>query len=133
MSVRKIRPGEIWGGVQVGVSTGAVTNTVALNGLMAPSANARISRWGISTRVAGTGTGTFSVTLRERGIANNLAPAIVWDGDTAAPTYQSAENSGTESTYADALVQGRQLDAVFTESGDVTGAGTVDIWVVWQT
>jgi len=105
--------------------------TVALPSLIAPSEGATVVDWGMITDTAGTGTATYSCTLRKRGGSVDLSQAVIFDLDGAQYTLHLATSAGISKS---GFTRGDYLDMYCVDDGvgTHTGDAVFKVWVLWR-
>lgn len=109
--------------VQKDVTCGASDATNATS-IIVPGDGAYVVGIVVTQKTAGTGTGSFTATLKNGSVA--VADAVTVDADAVAGTYQGSGEGSREP-----LVEGAPLTLATVETGDVSGDAVLTISVIF--
>lgn len=113
-------------GSGISITAGSSDGQTKLD-LIAPFAGARVDRFTLTQKTAGTGTGSFTVVLEEAD-GTDLSAALTVDPDAAADTVLgTALGNGTKVSAT-----GVHLAVATVKTGAVTGSPVMLLNVLWQ-
>ena len=107
------------------LTVGATDATTTVINIYAPCAGARVIRFFATSHTAGTGTGSFTMILKENVAGTALTDALTIDPDAAADVTHVPVKGASRASDAVKLV----IDN--TKTGTVSNSPVLNVQIIW--